>query len=330
MIPFFLTGSSTLELNPLSYTFPRIVLGSNPSRDEIVSAPGTDEGPPESDSDKDPSEPDIDPYPTKYWKGVIEEYTARDITKHSDRLIALSGIADEYQSRFGYRYLAGIWENDLPYALSWYAYAGGALPDTYIAPSWSWASIVGPVEYPVFQYSDKFSPAEFSSQQCKVIESGTTAERRETGLITDGYLVVRGQTERAFLVIKDTDSYTKPYISLKEGGDPFGRGGLYLDAPLEECTSVIGSSSLESTPLKTFRRSSTEPMENSLSTEGCSSGNVLLLMIGWHRGNKHSLRTLFLVLVPSTRVAGAFERIGLLRSRMARPYSSPWEVVKIV
>jgi hypothetical protein len=46
-------------------------------------------------------------------------------------------------------YLAGLWESQLPYGLLWISLVPHTRPTTERAPSWTWASIDGPVSYDV-------------------------------------------------------------------------------------------------------------------------------------------------------------------------------------
>ena len=69
----------------------------------------------------------------------------------SDRLLAVPTLAQKFQLKLDERYLAGLWENDLICGLSW---ASDTMKcDEYHrdmsdrAPSWSWASVEGPVKF---------------------------------------------------------------------------------------------------------------------------------------------------------------------------------------
>lgn len=54
------------------------------------------------------------------WQAIVEDYTARNITEHPDRLIAIAGIAQELQKRTGNQYLAGLWRHNRFSHLCWY------------------------------------------------------------------------------------------------------------------------------------------------------------------------------------------------------------------
>ena len=80
------------------------------------------------------------------WEQLVTQFTERGITNDMDRLPALAGLAEKYRDKTGHRYLAGLWLEDLPGSLLWqrqdeYLTA----PTTYRAPSWSWASLEGPI-----------------------------------------------------------------------------------------------------------------------------------------------------------------------------------------
>ncbi|KAE9362831.1 HET-domain-containing protein, partial [Stipitochalara longipes BDJ] len=90
------------------------------------------------------------------WIDGVANYTSREMTKSSDRFPALSGLAQAVIEATGDTYLAGLWRGDLCRRLLWSrAYLDSAPERTrhwtrptepeYRAPSWSWASINGPV-----------------------------------------------------------------------------------------------------------------------------------------------------------------------------------------
>jgi hypothetical protein len=126
------------------------------------------------------------------WQDLVYEYTIKQLTMRSDVLPAISGVARQIWRPSLGRYLAGVWENALPRSLLWYSRPSDNmyLPDTwnqrtkeYLAPSWSWTSVIGPVAFDVAQmatvikqtsvevlratyspkYSDEFGPVEDAS-----------------------------------------------------------------------------------------------------------------------------------------------------------------------
>ncbi|KAL8868357.1 MAG: hypothetical protein Q9198_008207 [Flavoplaca austrocitrina] len=128
------------------------------------------------------------------WVEVVETYTQRDLTIESDRLPALSGLASRFSNLWGCAYYAGLWEKKLMEGLCWFVRD----PSTSIfiesyAPSWSWASLIGPV----FHYDSPFdiipgveSPAEFTSVvECKATPANGAAP---FGQINDWSLTIEG------------------------------------------------------------------------------------------------------------------------------------------
>jgi hypothetical protein len=82
------------------------------------------------------------------WTRIIEEYTPMDLTVPEDRLVALSGVAEVRHSLNKDQYVVGMWREDLKSQLLWQVWFKGPALKSYIAPSWSWASVTGTIRYP--------------------------------------------------------------------------------------------------------------------------------------------------------------------------------------
>jgi hypothetical protein len=82
-----------------------------------------------------------------HWGTIVSKYVACLLTKESDRLLAMSGIAKVFQEVNRDAYLAGLWRKTVHADLGWTTEASSGVPahrSTHLrAPSWSWASIVG-------------------------------------------------------------------------------------------------------------------------------------------------------------------------------------------
>jgi hypothetical protein len=91
----------------------------------------------------------VEPRPRVYRKLVIERYSTCNLTFQTDKLIALSGIAQHLDCVCQQDYYAGMWKDHLPHGLIWSAAYGGPSRgiDAGVAPSWSWASVGSPVHY---------------------------------------------------------------------------------------------------------------------------------------------------------------------------------------
>lgn len=90
------------------------------------------------------------PFDIGDWTTIVENYTERDLSFPRDRLIALAGLAEEFAlCEPGDRYLNGIWLNNVHRQLLWRRENESRLVlNTAIdMPTWSWASICGPVTF---------------------------------------------------------------------------------------------------------------------------------------------------------------------------------------
>jgi len=84
----------------------------------------------------------------RMWMRIVSHYTSRDLTFETDKLPALSVLAHEYQRMWNDTYYAGMWKSSLCKDLMWFlSSVGHTKPSTYRAPSWSWASVNGPISY---------------------------------------------------------------------------------------------------------------------------------------------------------------------------------------
>ena len=92
-----------------------------------------------------------DPETFHLWYDLIEEYTPRRFKNFSDRLVAISGLAQKYGNTVrSHEYAAGLWKPDLIRGLIWHTNGAKLIPrqsaDDMRAfnnafPSWSWASV---------------------------------------------------------------------------------------------------------------------------------------------------------------------------------------------
>ena len=144
------------------------------------------------------------------WCSLIENYMQRGITHTTDRLIAVDGLAQAIRVRTSNQYLAGLWRNQLVMGLTWYIpwTAGSSLRwekthkspkwtssrhEKPIAPSWSWASVTYPVEWPwSHAIKQRFIAMETLCEIISANVSGTPFEQR-------GKISLRGMTRRLWV-----------------------------------------------------------------------------------------------------------------------------------
>lgn len=90
-----------------------------------------------------------------HWTHLVERYSQATLTKAEDKLVAISALAREMQAVLEFRsnqkftYIAGVWSPYLVQQLMWQRRTRQCLvrPRQYRAPSWSWASVDGPLDY---------------------------------------------------------------------------------------------------------------------------------------------------------------------------------------
>lgn len=111
---------------------------------------------------------DGNPHPAsllQVWTKSVQVVTQRKLTVATDRLPAVSGLARFVRDHLDSGYQAGMWCVDLPYSLLWRSDHEAALkrgemierlPTFPYAPSYSWASVLGPVKY-IPRHLDQFS-----------------------------------------------------------------------------------------------------------------------------------------------------------------------------
>lgn len=79
------------------------------------------------------------------WNLLVWNYGGRRLSKPTDKLPAMSGLARLFHGRIGGDYVAGLWSKALMEGLAWQPLGrrGPASRDQYTGPSWSWASFDG-------------------------------------------------------------------------------------------------------------------------------------------------------------------------------------------
>ncbi|KAH7130128.1 heterokaryon incompatibility protein-domain-containing protein [Dendryphion nanum] len=88
------------------------------------------------------------------WMSLVEEFMRRDITRSSDRLPAMESVMKRIAKSTGWVPLWGLWANALVESLCWDSKMSDKsgiheckMNPAYYAPTWSWASVDGPISY---------------------------------------------------------------------------------------------------------------------------------------------------------------------------------------
>jgi len=154
------------------------------------------------------------------WLNILEGYTARKLTYETDRLPALSGLAQQIATPTRGRYLAGMWEGDLPNSLLWYLpfmnpSVRQKIERQPCLPSWAWPS-VGTAIIPHFENSRSRSSLETIASVLKVECTPTTSDL--FGQVSGGYLVLEAPT--MLVTLEDNEvPHLKSLVSLDDAND---------------------------------------------------------------------------------------------------------------
>ncbi|KAI1168130.1 HET-domain-containing protein [Nemania serpens] len=82
------------------------------------------------------------------WWYMSSEYTSCSLTFQTDKLIAISGLVQKLGSRLHITYMKGVWKEFLHRSVLWSARTEDLQYLPLVgAPSWSWASRKGPINY---------------------------------------------------------------------------------------------------------------------------------------------------------------------------------------
>lgn len=85
------------------------------------------------------------------WYDLVEQYTRQSLSIQSDIFPALQGISKRFQRHRNSIFLAGLWESSIINDLLWRSNCVDeqkrTRPEQWRAPSWSWASVLGPVDW---------------------------------------------------------------------------------------------------------------------------------------------------------------------------------------
>ncbi|RYP70687.1 hypothetical protein DL771_005291 [Monosporascus sp. 5C6A] len=85
----------------------------------------------------------------QFWMSkVVWHYSHRNLTRHTDRLLAVQGVAAILGEHLGDEYFYGAWKGDALWGLAWSTLrVPGPCVPLNVAPTWSWASVYGRVNY---------------------------------------------------------------------------------------------------------------------------------------------------------------------------------------
>lgn len=133
------------------------------------------------------------------WQCLIWDYSKRALTYERDKFYAIAGLVEAVDNVLACddQYLAGLWRSTLPVSLCWksslYTSSDGQLTARLRAPSWSWASLSGPIYIGA-------EPLGLRRVYTTVVGAQTTASHdTDLGLKYEGWVRLKGPLKRVFL-----------------------------------------------------------------------------------------------------------------------------------
>ncbi|KAH7131922.1 heterokaryon incompatibility protein-domain-containing protein [Dendryphion nanum] len=233
----------------------------------------------------------------RWWREVVvTTYFPLGLTKPTDRLPALSGIASAVQNKTKDMYLAGLWSSDLAEGLLWQPgdenHKSVTLPTSYIAPSWSWASI--------HSTRIRFAPSMLFKPVFDLVGHKMTLSTVDpTGAVSDGELRIRCP----FLekVPCPTGSGDDPIVQVS--GVSFRIYGIKFDTRLKKTKIITPDGSKW-----TLQRTNDTAGFGSICELGFVPSMILLGTGAYHLPTVYILEGLLVGL--STSKPGAYVRLG--------------------
>lgn len=116
------------------------------------------------------------------WHSIVEDYSSRSLTRSSDRLVAILGVATLFATQVGHQYYGcdyymGLWASTFANDLLWFhrlraASSPDERPRKILSevPSWSWASTSGDVRF-IKASAEPSPPTSFKLRHCSKIGS---------------------------------------------------------------------------------------------------------------------------------------------------------------
>lgn len=227
------------------------------------------------------------PDENSFWWMLVERFSTCRITEVSDRLPAIGGLARRMQSENLGGYYAGLWENDLPLALLWQrdGYEASATwethsrPSNYIAPTWSWVSLIGKLQR---AKPDYIPTATVQDVRCEL------ANADHFGSLRSGYITITAPA--AACVLQDSLIEHPTRVTTK----------ILMESKEELKLSDLG----HRFDLNPYWQPGMEPLH--------FRQQALCVLIGRQPPDRADIHSGALVLVESSKTAGMYERVGVL------------------
>ncbi|KAM0558288.1 hypothetical protein ACHAPJ_004982 [Fusarium lateritium] len=227
------------------------------------------------------------------WRDLIVQYSQKQITKRTDGLPAVAGLATEWSNKHTGRYLAGLWEKDLLNHLRWMPdeQDSGEKPQ-YIAPSWSWLSAHRGVTWGLesFEFDKFFVSVDFDRTDCPL--SG----HNQFGEVKSGYIFLTGRVMPVTFSINGNSVYLE-------------KPGHATRKPLERPDSLYRLRNLKNKELLCLR------LSTRLSTKNAYDDDTALVLV------KADAEALKIQPEEVQKFENVYQRVGFITNYMTKAWS---------
>ncbi|KAH8674264.1 heterokaryon incompatibility protein-domain-containing protein [Xylariales sp. PMI_506] len=247
------------------------------------------------------------------WMSLVEEFMSRDITRASDRLPAMTSVINRIASGRGWKSRWGMWLDNMVENLAWRPSPSREFgrhtcrinPGDY-APTWSWVSVDGPISYQSARSWANIDPGDPLCYDIKVeglvVKSGRILLHGSAGKF-----ILHGTIRRDKMKNKK-DSKNEKFLHDYEIRGIQEESGIYFeqDVLLQPWSGEIGGEHVSTA----IRLPHGQP-----APQRSWKGDCICMLFG-----KRKLRSLVLVLGPSVRQPGAWERLGIAAGFLTEPF----------
>ena len=250
------------------------------------------------------------------WWSIVSAFSYCLLTIKTDRLPAISGAARQVQTQDLGPYFARLWREDMPRALLWCSERSPGShcerPKPYVAPTWSWASIDGPVRPPHKTQSwDLDSSTGSIASNDGHTEESTTDTVHETSTVDSKSLDIVKEVNIAKIVAVHckTDGEVDPFVQVLDGWlklrAPVAQARVRCNDHMDVWPSLFSESDMRISSHHVFLDLSSD---EAMVWDSNIQYDVLCVLLC--HGCMYGIGAL--LLRPSTRVSGACERVGIV------------------
>ena len=128
----------------------------------------------------------------KGWYDLVAKYMGCSLTYQSDKLPAIGGLAKALAAISKDEYYAGLWGESIVTGLLWSRSTLRLLEgqDPYRAPSWSWASVAGEIEFSLLALSDRYRIRHYNDLWESVVPSVQLNGEDAYGAVRGGQITI--------------------------------------------------------------------------------------------------------------------------------------------